>query len=102
VHRKEQQRPAEDERQERHAGGRHVYRNDVAHGVADVCVDAPAEARGGDDGAEVVLEQHQRRRLARDVGAASCPWRMPMCAALSAGASFTPSPVIATTSPAAL
>ena len=38
---------------------------------------------------------------ARDVGAA-LPMAMPMCASRSAGASFTPSPVIATTWPRAL
>ena len=53
------------------------------------------------DRREVVVEQHERGGLAGDVGAAP-PIAMPMCAALSAGASLTPSPVMATTSPFAL
>ena len=71
VHGKEKQRPAEHERQERHAGRRHVHRDDVAHRVADVVVDAPPQPHGVDDRAEVVLEQHEMRGLARDVGAAA-------------------------------
>ena len=55
---------------ERHAGDRHVDREEVAHRVADVLVDAPAEPHRADDRLEVVLEQHQRGRLARHVGAA--------------------------------
>jgi hypothetical protein len=49
---------------------------------------------------EIVVENHQRRGFASNIGAA--PIAMPMWAALSAGASFTPSPVMATTSGAAL
>ena len=44
---------------------------------------------------EIVVENHQRRDFASNIGAA--PIAMPMWAALSAGASFTPSPVMATT-----
>ena len=52
-------------------------------------------AHGGDDRGEVVVgEDHVRRLLVTSVPVT--PMATPMSAALSAGASFTPSPVIAT------
>ena len=61
---------------------------------------ADSRAAGGprdraDDAAEVVVEQHDRRDLARACVPRS-PIAMPMSAAWSAGTSFTPSPVTAT------
>ncbi len=70
VHRREYQRPAEQQWQQRHACGRHVHRDQVAHRVADIVVDAPSESHGLDDGLEVVFQKHQRRGLAGHVGAA--------------------------------
>ena len=40
-------------------------------GLADVVVDAPAEANRGDDRRKVIVEQDQGRRFARHVRAAS-------------------------------
>ena len=70
MHREEQHRAAHQQRDERHACGGHVHREDVAHRIADVLVNAPAKLHRGDDGPEVVLHQHERGRLARHVGAA--------------------------------
>ena len=73
---------------------------DVEDELADVVVDATTARDGGDDGREVIVGEHHRRRLARDIGAGR-PMATPMSARLRAGASLTPSPVIATTSPSA-
>ena len=67
----EDDRQAEQQRQQRQAGDRHVDREDVAHRLAQIVVDAPAEPDGADDRAEIVVEQHDRRGLARHVGAAA-------------------------------
>ena len=46
VQRQEQQRPAEQHRQQAQAGDRNVHGDDEAHGVTDIVVDAPAHAHG--------------------------------------------------------
>jgi hypothetical protein len=63
--------PAQQQGQQGHAGDRHVYRHDVAHGLAQIAEDAPALAHGTHDGGKVVVNQHDGRGLARHVGAAS-------------------------------
>ena len=60
----------EEHRQQRHPGDRHVDGEDVGHRLLQVVEDAPAQPHGPHDRREVVVEQHERRRLARDVGAA--------------------------------
>ena len=71
-------------------------REDVEDEFADVVVDAPAFLDGGDDGGEVVVgEDHG----APPRGRRRCPDRpmaTPMSARRRAGASLTPSPVMAT------
>ena len=46
-----------------------MHRQDKSHGLAQVVVDAPAQPHRCHDGAKVVVQQHQRRGLARHVGA---------------------------------
>ena len=71
-------------------------REDVEDELADVLEDAPPGGDRRDDRREVVVGEHHRRRLPRDVGA-RLPHRHADVGRRSAGASFTPSPVIATT-----
>ena len=63
-------RQAEQQRQQRQAGDRHVHGEDEAHCLAQVVVDAAAEPDRLDDRAEIVVEQHDGGRFARHVGAA--------------------------------
>ena len=70
-----------------------------AHRLAQVVVDAAALAHRAHQRAEVVVEQHQRGGFARATSVPRAPIATPMRP--SAGASLTPSPVIATTSPRA-
>ena len=84
--------------QERHQLG-DIGGEVVLDEATDVVVDrAPLFDRRGDR-REVVVEQDDVRGLAGDVGA-TAPHRDAESAARSAGASLTPSPVMATTSPA--
>ena len=64
------QRQAEQQRQQREARDRHMHGHDVGHRLAQIVVDAAAEPHGADDRAEIVVEQDDRRGLARDIGAA--------------------------------
>ena len=57
-----------------HDLGRRVG-EDVEDELADVVVDPPARLDRGDDRGEVVVGEHHRRRLARDVGARTGPSR---------------------------
>ena len=66
----EDQGQAEEERDQREAGDRHMDRKDVGHRLAQIVVDPPPEAHRPDDRGEIVVEQHQRGGLPRDVGAA--------------------------------
>lgn len=59
------------QRQKRKAGDRQMDGKDIAHRLAQIVVDAPAEADGLHDRAEIFVEQDERRRLARHVGAAA-------------------------------
>ena len=70
MHREEDERPAEEHRQQREPGDRHVHGEHVGHGPAQVVEDAPAQADRRHDGGEVVVGHDQRRRLAGHVGAA--------------------------------
>jgi hypothetical protein len=70
----------------------------VAQEGADVAVDPPAFLDRRDDRAEFVVGEDQVGRLAGDLGAAPAHGDSDVCAA-QAGASFTPSLVIATTCP---
>ncbi len=47
-----------------------MHRHDVTHGLAQVAKNAAALAHGTHDGGEVVVHQHNGRRLACDIGAA--------------------------------
>ena len=67
----QQERPAEEHRHERHPRDRHVHGDEVGRGLLEVVEDAPAEPDRLDDRREVVVEEHQGRGLARDVGAAA-------------------------------
>ena len=67
----EQDRQAEQQRQQRQSRNRDVNGEDETHRLAQIVVDAAAEPDGLDDRAEIVVEQHDRRRLARDIGSAS-------------------------------
>ena len=73
----------------------------VGEEPADVGERRPALLDGGDDGGEVVVEQHQVGGLAGDVGAADGPSRRRCRRPAAPGPSLTPSPVIATTWPRA-
>jgi hypothetical protein len=85
-------------------GQRHQDEGDLdgqieADGFAEVLVQAAAFANGPSERGEVVVGKHHFCRL----GATSAPPRpmaTPIAAARSVGASFTPSPVTATTCPA--
>ena len=98
VQRKEEQRPAEQQRRQTDAGERQVDGQQIRHGGTDVLVDAAS-------GADAATTDPAHRRAARGPTASRAtsvprlPMAMPMWAALSAGASFTPSPIIATISP---
>ena len=48
----------------------HMHGKDEAHRLAQVVVDAPPQPDGGDDGAEIIIQQHDGGRLARHIGAA--------------------------------
>ena len=67
MQREQHGRPAQQHRQQRQAGNRHVHRQDVGHGLAQVVKNAPAQAHGAHDGGEVVVQQHDGCRLARHV-----------------------------------
>ena len=83
-------------RQKRHQLG-YVRGEDVRDELADVVVDRPSLPHGGDDRREVVVGDHHRGSLMSHP-LPRVPIATPMSAALSAGASLTPSPVTATTS----
>ena len=55
----------------RHADDRDVHGDDEGERLPQVVEDPAAEPHRGDDRGEVVVEQDQRRGLARDVGAAT-------------------------------
>ena len=78
-----------------------VRREQEEDELLDVAPDRAAFADGVDDGREVVVGEHHVRGLARDVGAVLAHRDADVRFA-SAGASFTPSPVIATMWPRAL
>ena len=63
-------RPAQQHRQQRHAGNRHVHRQDVRHGLAQVVKNAPPQPHSVHQSCKVVVQQHDGRRLPRHVGAA--------------------------------
>ena len=71
MNRQQDQRPLEDNRQQRHSGNRHVDAEDVGKRLLQVIENPPALAHRLHDGREIVVEQHHRRRLAGDVGAAA-------------------------------
>ena len=68
--------------------------------LAEVVVDGAPFAHGGDDGGEVVVGEHDLGGLLGGLGALR-PMATPTSARFKAGASLTPSPVMATTSPSA-
>ena len=70
VDRCQDQRQPEEQRQDGQADDRDVYGQRVHHGLAQVGEDAASQTDGGNNRAEVVFEQHQRSRLAGNVGAA--------------------------------
>ena len=80
----------------------YVDGEDVGDGLLDVVEDAPSELHGVHDGGKVIVQQHERAAASRATSVPRPPMAMPMCAAFSAGASFTPSPVMATISPVGL
>ena len=86
-----------DEDDERDVGG-----EQEAEELLDVVVDAAAFFDGGGDGREVVVEQDEVGDFAADTSLPRWPIATPTSARLSAGASLTPSPVMATISPRAL
>ena len=90
----------QDEGEERHQLG-HVASEDVGDELADVGVDRAPLAHRGDDRGEVVVGQDHIAAASLATSVPALPIATPMSAALSAGASLTPSPVTATTSPAA-
>ena len=65
------------------------------------CRRSPALLHRGFDRSEIVVGEHHRGGLLGHLRCLPPPIAIPMSAALSAGASLTPSPVIATTSPLA-
>ena len=94
-------RPVQQGRHQRQRDDRHVHGEHEAHGLGDVVVDAPALA----DRATMLAKLSSSSTSAAASRATSVPRSpiaMPTSAAFSAGASLTPSPVIATTSPSAL
>ena len=101
MNRPQDQRQAEGQRNERESGNGNMNRENERHRLAQIVVDAPAQPDGVDDGCEVVVEEDNGGGFARDVGAAPAH-RHADVGCFSDGASLTPSPVIATTSPSAL
>ena len=69
--RAEDDRHAEDERQQRQPGDRHMHGEDESHRLAQVVIDAPPKPDGRDDRVEIVVEEDDGRSFARDVRAAS-------------------------------
>ena len=65
------QRQVEERGQQRQPGDGDVDGDDIGHRLAQVVEDAAAQAHGLDDRVERVIQQHHRRRLARDIRAAS-------------------------------
>ncbi len=100
MHRQHDGRQAENNRQQGEACDGNVDRGDVDHHLAQVVENAPSQSDACDDQAEVLLQEHEIGGLSRDIVPRG-PIAMPIWAALSAGASLTPSPVMATISPLA-
>ena len=70
MHREEDRRQAEEDRQERQARSRDVDGGDVDQRLPEVGEDPAAEPNAADDRGEAVVEEHEVGRLACDVGAA--------------------------------
>ncbi len=68
MHRREDQRPPHDERDEGQTDDGRVDGEDVRHCLLEVVEDPPAQPDGGHDGREVVVEQDERRGFPGDVG----------------------------------
>ena len=99
--RREHQRQTEQQRQQGKPGNRHMHGENVCHRLLQIVVNPPPQADCRNDRCEIVVEQNEGRSLARDIGPAPFHGDADV-AVLRAGASFTLSPVMATTSPLAL
>ena len=102
VHRHEHRRPAEDDREQGDARDGDVNGEDVGRRLLDVVVDPPAQADRRRRSTRSRRPVSTSPAASRATSVPRPPIAMPMSAALSAGASLTPSPVMATTSPLAL
>lgn len=80
----------------------HIGGEKIAQELFDVVEDDPALAHRGDDGGEVVVAENHLQSFLGHLGSCDAqPMAMPMSADFRAGASLTPSPVMATTLPCA-
>ena len=92
------QKSGEDHASEDREDLTHVGAEQVAQELADVVEDAAALAHGLDDGGEVVIRQNHLGRFLGHLGSGD-PHGHAYVGGLTAGASLTPSPVMATTRP---
>jgi hypothetical protein len=75
VKRPEYQGQIEQQRDQSQPGDRHMDREEIGHGLAQIVVDPSAKADSGDDRREVVIEQDQGSGVARDIRCRARPWR---------------------------
>lgn len=69
MNRAEQDGQAKGKRQQRQACDRHMDGEDERHCLADIVVDASPEPHRLNDRPEIIVEKHDRRRFAGDIGA---------------------------------
>ena len=98
LHRQDRQARAEEDRRQDDEAFPQVGGQRPGDELDQVVEDAATLLDGGLDGGEVVVREDHVGRLFGDVRAVM-PMAMPMSACLRAGASLTPSPVMATTWP---
>ena len=77
--RREQYRHPHHKRQKRKAGNRHMHCKNEGHCLSDIAVDPPSQRDRLDDRTKVIVEQHDRGRLACDIGAAFAHRDPDMC-----------------------
>ncbi len=76
-------------------------REQIGGAFSDIVEDPPPLFYGADDGGEVVIGDDHIRGLFGDLWCPSCPWLRRYRQQSEQGASFTPSPVMATIWPLA-
>ena len=79
MHRRQHQRPAQQQGQQREPGNRHMHGQHEGQRLVQIVENPPPHAHRLDDGAEVVVEQHQRRGFSRHIGATPAHRDADMC-----------------------